>query len=140
MIKILDIGSGPVPSPFGFITYADRKDYGPNVEYQDMENMTYEDESFDIVHCMNALDHTKNAMAAIDEMIRVCKEGGFVYIDCALIQKTTSGGHHYWDMDEKGTLKNELSSIPLKSLGFEIEFKDNGGERRYNHVVAIFKK
>lgn len=50
------------------------------VEQQDMENMTYPDNRFDIVYCSNALDHCFNPKKAIQEMIRVCKPGGYVYL------------------------------------------------------------
>lgn len=49
------------------------------IEYQDMENLTYLDESFDVVHCVNALDHTKNAQKALSEMKRICKTGGYIF-------------------------------------------------------------
>ena len=38
------------------------------IEYQDMENLTYEDNTFDIVHCENALDHTEDPYKAVEEM------------------------------------------------------------------------
>jgi SAM-dependent methyltransferase len=50
------------------------------VEKQDMERLTYEDGFFDVVHCSNALDHCINPRLAIEEMIRVCKPGGYVYL------------------------------------------------------------
>lgn len=53
---------------------------GYDIEKQDMEQLTYEDSSFDIVHCSNALDHCFDPRAAIKEMIRVCKPGGWIYL------------------------------------------------------------
>lgn len=53
---------------------------GFDIEKQDMERLTYEDNSFDIVHCSNALDHCFDPRAAIKEMIRVCKPGGWIYL------------------------------------------------------------
>src|SRR3989337_266717 len=41
------------------------------VTKQDMENLTYLDSFFDIVHCVNALDHTTDPIKAIKEMYRV---------------------------------------------------------------------
>ena len=67
------------------------------VEYADMEHLPYPDESFDIVHCANALDHTKDAKKALEEMKRICKKGGVVYILCAEDQKRRFGGMHEWD-------------------------------------------
>ncbi len=74
--------------------------FGFEVEYQDMENLTYPDESFDIVHCRNAIDHTQDLHKAIKEMQRVCKKGGYVYLAHAPSQKKKYGGHHYWNIEE----------------------------------------
>lgn len=70
------------------------------IEYQDMESLTYQDESFDIVHCRNAVDHTPDIHKAISEMMRVCKKGGWVYLAHSPSQKTRFGGHHYWNIEE----------------------------------------
>lgn len=67
------------------------------VEYADMESLPYPDNSFDIVHCANALDHTKNAQKALEEMKRVCKKGGIVYVLCADDQKRRFSGMHEWN-------------------------------------------
>ncbi|OGC69957.1 hypothetical protein A2415_04865 [candidate division WWE3 bacterium RIFOXYC1_FULL_39_7] len=50
------------------------------VEKQDMTALTYADNSFDAVYCGNALDHTQSPLKALNEMIRVCKPGGYVYL------------------------------------------------------------
>lgn len=145
MLKILDIGSGPTnilgEKPGVGILHCDRKDFSEQwrgkgrFEIQDMEHLTYPDNSFDFVHCVNALDHTKDVKAAIKEMIRVCR--GYIYIDCALDQLTTSGGWHYWDAKEDGLMISKNTQFNLKDYGFSIDFIDNGGERRYNHIIAI---
>ncbi len=140
-MRILNIGSGPVTKGDSSgldIIHADRRDYGEHVEYQNMEELAYPDDTFDLVVCINALDHTRDAERAIKELIRVSKK--WVYVDCALIQHTTSGKNHYWDMLEDGTLENEIARFNLKSYGFEIDFLHNGGKRRYNHVVATYQK
>lgn len=69
------------------------------IEYQDMENLTYENDSFDIVHCRNAVDHTPNPLKAIEEMKRICKPGGYVYLAHAPGQKTRYGGMHSVDYE-----------------------------------------
>jgi len=70
------------------------------VEKQDMEKLTYKDESFDIVHCVNALDHCVNPGKAIQEMIRVCKTGGWIYLrHCPNNgEERNYEGLHHWNM------------------------------------------
>lgn len=109
------------------------------VHNQDMENITYPDNIFDIVCCINALDHTNDALKAVKEMIRVCMPGGYVYIDCHLDQLDT-GHKHKWNAKSDGVLTNKKESFDLKDLGFKINFVDNGGESRYNKIIAIFQK
>jgi SAM-dependent methyltransferase len=142
MLKILDIGSGSQPKLSSDyleieVTHADKREF-VNIDHQDMEKLSYPDDSFDIVVCINALDHTKDARCAIANMKRVSK--GMVYIDCALVQRSQSGGHHYWDALEDGTFKSKDDEFNIKDYGFTIELEDNGGERRYNHVVCRYTK
>lgn len=68
------------------------------IEYQNMERLTYPDESFDIVHCANAIDHTVNADLALKEFIRVCKPGGYVYLRHHLNQRSLHAREHRWDI------------------------------------------
>lgn len=156
-VKIADIGSGPysiigsyLPGIKVDIYHSDRQDFNPfwekrqltsviSVEYQDMEKLTYSDNFFDIVHCFNALDHTKNAEVAVKEMIRVCKVDGWVYINCALDQLST-GYRHYWNAKEDGTLTNNIDTFNLRDFGFQIQFIDKGGESRHNEIIATLKK
>lgn len=156
-VKIADIGSGPF-STIGrylegvnigvypsdsqdFTAFYKKHHVDPlfPIEYQNMEKLLYPNESFDIVHCTNALDHTFNADRAVEEMIRVCKTGGWVYIDCNLDQLDT-GGKHYWNVKEDGRFENFYESFDLKDFGFTISFRDGGGERRYSRIVALLKK
>jgi len=50
------------------------------VTKEDMTQLSYPDNFFDIVHCENALDHCADPMRALQEMYRVCKKGGFIYL------------------------------------------------------------
>lgn len=156
-IKIADIGSGPysiigsyLPGVDLKIYHSDRHDFKEywekynhtpviSVEYQHMENLTYPDGFFDIVHCCNALDHTKKAKEAVKELIRVCKAGGYVYIICNLDQLST-GHKHYWNAKEDGVFTNNVETFDLKDFGFTIHFTDNGGDSRYNFISAVLQK
>lgn len=154
-VKIVDIGSGPFPITGQYLKGVTVEIYHCDnqiftgfwkeikdkpmflIDYEDMEKLTYPDAYFDIVHCVNALDHTKDALAALKEMLRVCKPGGWIYIDCALDQLSVQGKRHYWDAKEDGTFVNPTGKFNLKDYGFDIEYIDNHmGERQYNHIIA----
>lgn len=156
-VKIADIGSGPFSTIGQYldgvkveIYHCDKQDFTEfwkkhntipivPVEYQDMERLTYSDDFFDIVYCSNALDHTKNALAAVKEMIRVCKIGGWVYIECWLDQLQT-GYKHYWDAKEDGVFINKTDRFDLKDYGFKIKFINEHDLRRYNRIIATLQK
>ena len=156
-VKIADIGSGAWSIIGSYLDEIDLKIYNSDnqdftdfwkkqniipfmiPEYQDMERLTYPDNFFDVVHCVNALDHTKDALAAVKEMIRVCKPGGYVYIKCWLSQLDT--GHlHKWNVTKTGAFENGIGAFDLRSLGFQIDYTDLGGESRYNFIDAILRK
>lgn len=157
-VKILDVGSGPYPITGQTLegvkvelTHCDRRgfeNFWTNnnavplfpIEVQDMEHLTYSDNSFDIVTCVNALDHTIDALSAVLEMIRVCKPGGWVHIDCSLNQHSVRGKKHYWDAKEDGTFINETGAFNLKDYGFSLAYIDNHGEPQYNRIIATLQK
>ena len=68
---------------------------------QNMENLTYPDGFFDIVHCVNALDHTIDPIKAIKEMYRVCKPGGYIYLRhfVNVGENEEYSGLHIWNID-----------------------------------------
>src|SRR3990167_7558181 len=125
-MKILDVGSAQTPKLVSSYSEIDvvSCDLTPSdsVEQQDMEKLTYPDDSFDIVLCINALDHTINAETALKELLRVAN--GLVYINCALDQMTRHRMKHYWDAKEDGRFVNKTGSFDLKDYGFSIEFEN----------------
>ncbi|MCX6702770.1 MAG: class I SAM-dependent methyltransferase [Candidatus Wolfebacteria bacterium] len=72
------------------------------VECQDMEHLTYPDEFFDIVHCVNAVDHSLDARQALEEIFRICKPGGWIYLRHYSNQRKRYRGMHEWDIDVIG--------------------------------------
>lgn len=150
-VKIADLGSGPVcilgniwgntkikiyasdarqPSYERLIKKENIKLLVP-IECQDMENLTYEDNFFDVVHCVNALDHTKDAQKALDEMFRVCKKGGYIYLRHAHNQRRAHNGNgHFWDASIKGFSNGQIT-IPLKNF---ITVDDG------YFIISVFKK
>lgn len=146
-LRVVDLGSGSASrleldikeSVVLDVTLCDIDDGLEGVDHQDMEKLTYEDNSFDIVHCRNALDHTWDAKGAVKEMIRVCKPGGTVFIKCWLAQKDTGHGHQ-WNAREDGVFTAGQESFDLRELGFKIRTVQNGGERRYDYIEATLEK
>lgn len=104
------------------------------IDNQDMENLTYANNTFDIVHCRNAVDHTPNAEKAISEMKRICKKDGFVYLLHFSNQRSRAKGVHYWDIDYVDgncTFKSNESSFVLK---------DFNTKKEGDFIISIWQK
>lgn len=101
------------------------------IEKQNMEELTYSANFFDVVHCVNALDHTKDAKKALEEMKRVCKVNGFVYLRHTRDQLNANGSRgHYWNARPDG-FRNEDSIITLE--GFSTTFDGL-------YVISVWRK
>jgi len=72
-----------------------------SVERQDMTRLTYPDATFDIVVCTNALDHCLDPYRALKEMVRICKLGGWIFIEHFAHEGKRHGykGFHKWNLD-----------------------------------------
>ena len=107
------------------------------IEYQDMENLTYPDNFFDIVHCVNALDHVLNPKRALKEMLRVCKPGGWIYLRHAPDQRKKYRGMHAWNVnmiDGETVFSNPKEKFLLSEFG---DFKIH---REGHLIVSILHK
>lgn len=71
------------------------------VKKQDMTKLTYKNNTFDIVYCDNALDHSQDPYKAVCEMVRVCKHGGWIYLRHIAHegQRHHYHGIHQWNID-----------------------------------------
>lgn len=94
--KLLDVGSGPISflsvlksgrMKIAVDTLNDKykKEYERNdnvvYEKQESEMLYFDDNYFDVVFCMNALDHFKDYYQSLLEMIRVLKVGGVLHLE-----------------------------------------------------------
>lgn len=154
-VVVADLGAAAIsttgstwPDTKVTIVASDILDYGyPDllipIEYQDMENLTYPDESFDIVHVVNALDHTENPQKAVEELKRVCKKGGFVYLRHTENEgeKERYAGFHNWNITRDGRMWSKDTEFQLE--GFTHELKTEKSNTIYpipEMVVSIYAK
>ena len=116
------------------------------IEQQNMEYLSYADNSFDIVHCVNALDHVENPNKAIKEMYRICKPGGWIYMRHYFntADKQKYRGMHHWNitltinydcifMGKKGYF------VLSKLMGFKNESKKEA-EEKCDQIVSTLQK
>lgn len=117
------------------------------VEKQNMECLTYPDNSFDIVHCCNALDHTSSPLKAIKEMYRVCKPDGYIYLRhfSNVGENEKYSGLHMWNIDKKGgdcVIWNTSEKFLLSDYfpGFKTVQKRELDYEADNMVISILHK
>jgi len=118
------------------------------VKKQNMENLTYSDEFFDIVHCCNALDHCTNPLKALKEMYRVCKPGGYIYLRhfVNVGEHEKYSGLHMWNIDKSGDKdcviwnQNERFLLSDHFQGFNTVKKKELDYETDDMVVSILHK
>jgi ubiquinone/menaquinone biosynthesis C-methylase UbiE len=115
---------------------------------EDMENLSYPNEFFDIVHCCNALDHTQNPLRAIQEMYRVTKPGGYIYL-CHFVNVGECEGYqglHMWNINITGAndcaIWNREDKILLSDYfsGFKTVMKKELTYGTDDMVISILHK
>lgn len=123
VVRVLDVGSGPLThvgtaseqwrielvavDPLADEYRALLEEFGLAWDvgaprYGEAETLAdaFSENSFDLVYCRNALDHARDPLLGISQMVRVCKAGGAVF----LAHITNNGrkrryhGLHQWDL------------------------------------------
>ena len=124
--RVLDIGAGPLTTvgkvcrgravdlvcidPLAHVYDALLRANGivPPVrtEYGEAEQVArmYAENSFDLVHAANSLDHSHDPVAAIKAAVRVVRRGGYVFLEHILNEgdRERFGGLHQWNFGVKG--------------------------------------
>ena len=117
-----------------------------NIDYQQgfAEDMPYEDSSFEVVVCVDVLEHVSDLEKVITEIRRVLKESGWFLFDTlnktdeskfvmiSLMEDTLreipKGSHDWNKFIEPETLKTLLLNNGFKEIeirGFEVKGRDN---------------
>jgi ubiquinone/menaquinone biosynthesis C-methylase UbiE len=116
------------------------------VVYENMEGLSYPSNTFDIVNCVNAIDHVVRPYLAIMEMVRVCKPGGWVYLRHMREVGRTSGysGLHQWNINFVGgecLFWNKLDHFLIRDYipGFVSEVKQELPNESYR-IVSKYRK
>lgn len=146
-IVLLDVGSGPLtnlgkivegksleiiacdPLAGAYKKIINKVGIKPPVEtiFADCENLShfFEKESFDAIHCANALDHSYDPVGGICEMLSILKNDGFIHLghfeNEAEAEKYS--GLHQWNFTEKDSkfiIWNKSVELDLSSYLGEI--------------------
>lgn len=138
--RILDVGAGPLTvlgkhwhgqpvnitavDPLADEYDALLKQYGivplvrTQLAYVETLSETFPEGSFDVVHMMNALDHSRDPVKGIYELVRVARPGGYVVLSHATKEATREhhSGMHQWDL-----YLDEASHFILSGEGYSVD-------------------
>jgi SAM-dependent methyltransferase len=72
-------------------------DDSPNIDYRyDVQNLLFEDSSFDCIVCNAVLEHVPHPHLALYELYRVLKPGGSLWLEVPFLQAYHAHPHDYW--------------------------------------------
>lgn len=116
--------------------------YNPSTEkgkyncdcHQNIEMMTFENQSFDAVICLEVLEHVANPFQAVSEIKRVLRKGGKLLLTVPFLSqyhgKTSLSHDHdnypdYWRFTHEGLHKlfHDLAKVEIHPLDGPIEFR-----------------
>lgn len=97
--RVLDVGCGtggmlPLLQHFGEVTGTDvdvqavhfaRQRKYITVDVADAQKLPYQDNSFDLVSAVDLIEHLENEQLLMDELVRVTRPGGYVFITSAAL-------------------------------------------------------
>lgn len=81
------------------------KELRPTIHHGDVVAMPFPDASFDVVTCFEALSHFRHPRRALEEMARVCRDGGVIVVsdgNNGMNASTCAKTVAYWRHFEKG--------------------------------------
>lgn len=141
--NVLNVASGGWPVPYQLLdktkvtkyTTFDQKVYGDSKNtasvYGDVHAMPFKDEEFDVLICNQAAECFANIFVAMDEMFRVLKRGGTLYIDSPFNYVWFGRGSNpeslkkknpvkdYWRISKDGweLLAKKFSKVDIQGFG-----------------------
>lgn len=90
-------------------------------EFANLEDLSffYEEASFDVVHCQNALDHSFDPLRGIWQMLKICRPGGRIILRHAHNEAENEkyNGFHQWNI----TIKDKRLCIWNKTHEFDVQ-------------------
>jgi SAM-dependent methyltransferase len=82
---------------------ADLYDESPLIDYRyDVHDLGFSDSSFDIVVCNAVLEHVPCPQQAVDELFRVLRPGGLIWVDLPWVQPFHEMPKDYWRATPEG--------------------------------------
>lgn len=109
---------------------------GMQIERMNAANMTFKDDTFDLIVSFLCFEHIVNVQQTIEEMYRVLKNGGLAYVDIHLFSSRT--GHHLHPGQMNSKFDEEFPWIHLYQPQLHLPIYLN--KLRENDYLSLFRK
>ena len=114
---MLELGAGSDVCKAPNLIKTDAFVYSPYLDYVvDAHALPFEDNTFDFVYSLAVFEHLHSPWIAAEEIFRVLKPGGKVYILTAFMQHLHGYPHHYFNMTSSG-LSRIFKDFQIKRCG-----------------------
>jgi SAM-dependent methyltransferase/DNA-directed RNA polymerase subunit RPC12/RpoP len=100
---VLELGAGIDNCSHRRLIKTDAYMYSADLDYLvDAHSLPFADNAFGYVFSLAVFEHLHSPWVVVDEIFRVLKPGGKVYVLCAFMQHLHGYPHHYFNMTESG--------------------------------------
>lgn len=101
--------------------------YNKSVIYGDVQNLPFENESYDMVICNHVLEHVEDDTKALNEIHRVLKTGGFAILQVPISLKLdkTIFSESNWTSKDKIENLGQFDHLRLYGLNFKKTLKEH---------------
>ena len=93
------------------------EDKEKDVSFGDVNNLQFEDDSFDNVICLEVFEYLITPQKAIEEIYRVLKKEGTLVLSCPFMYKAHQDQMRYTDIFWEKELLKEFSQKEIKPIG-----------------------
>jgi ubiquinone/menaquinone biosynthesis C-methylase UbiE len=121
-IWLLDAGGGPRKiSLTNYVNVDIQKNKGMTNVVCDLHCLPLKDDSFDLVINEAVLEHVKKPWVVVNEIQRVLRHGGYLYVKVAFMQPVHNYPTHYFNMTKEGLLSlfDDIAGFRILKSGVE---------------------
>ncbi len=117
---ILDCGSGFPMQDYSNVINLEIEEYANTDVISVGEALPFLPDSFDAVFSFSVLEHVKNPFKSANELVRVLKPGGTMYLSVPFLQPVHAYPHHYFNMTGQGLRSLVEESVEIISSGVPV--------------------
>lgn len=119
---VLDAGAGFNGQYHNDVVNLEIADYATTDVLGICERLPFKDNSFGGIISVAVLEHLKDPFKAAEELLRVLKPGGFLFVDVPFLQPFHGYPSHYYNMTSEGVKNLFGDRIEIENMSFHNPF------------------